>query len=226
MHDLVIRGGTVVDGNGGPPRCADVAVDDGVITAVGDDVGAARRTIDADGLVVTPGVVDVHTHYDGQVTWDPDVTPSSWHGVTSVVMGNCGVGFAPVRSGSEEWLVQLMEGVEDIPGTALTEGISWEWAPAIVCVFVFVGGMEAWEYVKRAAGWFEDQQSGSLKGSRRHGHRHAMGSALSLRQGFFTMTRSFTKSRSDEKQRAPTTTELGDRGGRRAPVLPRVREDV
>lgn len=127
MHDLVIRGGTVVDGNGGPPRCADVAVDDGVITAVGGDVGAARRTIDADGLVVTPGVVDVHTHYDGQVTWDPDVTPSSWHGVTSVVMGNCGVGFAPVRSGSEEWLVQLMEGVEDIPGTALTEGITWEW---------------------------------------------------------------------------------------------------
>jgi len=127
MHDLVIRGGTVVDGNGGPPRCADVAVDDGVITAVGDDVGAAHRTIDADGLVVTPGVVDVHTHYDGQVTWDPDVTPSSWHGVTAVVMGNCGVGFAPVRSGSEEWLVQLMEGVEDIPGTALTEGITWEW---------------------------------------------------------------------------------------------------
>lgn len=127
MHDLVIRGGTVVDGNGGPPRQADVAVDDGIITAVGRDVGAGRRTIDADGLVVTPGVVDVHTHYDGQVTWDPEVTPSSWHGVTSVVMGNCGVGFAPVRAGAEEWLVQLMEGVEDIPGTALTEGITWGW---------------------------------------------------------------------------------------------------
>ncbi|MGP0030516.1 MAG: N-acyl-D-amino-acid deacylase family protein [Acidimicrobiales bacterium] len=128
MHDLVIRGGTVVDGNGGRPRSADVAVDGDRITAVGRvPDGAARRTIDADGLLVMPGVVDVHTHYDGQVTWDPQVTPSSWHGVTSVVMGNCGVGFAPVRPGSEEWLVQLMEGVEDIPGTALTEGITWSW---------------------------------------------------------------------------------------------------
>jgi N-acyl-D-aspartate/D-glutamate deacylase len=128
MHDLVIRGGTVVDGTGEPSRTADVAVDDGIITAVGDlESAAARRTIDADGLLVTPGVVDVHTHYDGQVTWDPLVTPSSWHGVTTVVMGNCGVGFAPVRPGSQEWLVQLMEGVEDIPGTALTEGITWGW---------------------------------------------------------------------------------------------------
>jgi len=128
MHDLVISGGTVVDGTGGPTRTADVAVDDGIITAVGDLKGAAaRRTIDADGLLVTPGVVDVHTHYDGQVTWDPLVTPSSWHGVTTIVMGNCGVGFAPVRPGSQEWLVQLMEGVEDIPGTALTEGITWGW---------------------------------------------------------------------------------------------------
>ncbi len=128
MHDLVIRGGTVVDGTGGPSRTADVAVDDGIITAVGDLKGAAaERTIDADGLLVTPGVVDVHTHYDGQATWDPLLTPSSWHGVTTVVMGNCGVGFAPVRPGSQEWLVQLMEGVEDIPGTALTEGISWGW---------------------------------------------------------------------------------------------------
>jgi N-acyl-D-amino-acid deacylase len=128
MHDLVIRGGTVVDGTGGPSRTADVAVDDGVITAVGElESGAARRSIDADGLLVTPGVVDVHTHYDGQVTWDPLVTPISWHGVTTVVMGNCGVGFAPVRPGSQEWLVQLMEGVEDIPGTALTEGITWGW---------------------------------------------------------------------------------------------------
>jgi N-acyl-D-aspartate/D-glutamate deacylase len=128
MHDLVIRGGTVVDGTGGPSRTADVAVDDGIITAVGDLKNpAARRTIEADGLLVTPGVVDVHTHYDGQVTWDPLVTPSSWHGVTTIVMGNCGVGFAPVRPGSQEWLVQLMEGVEDIPGTALTEGITWGW---------------------------------------------------------------------------------------------------
>jgi N-acyl-D-amino-acid deacylase len=128
MHDLVIRGGTVVDGTGGPSRTADVAIDDGLITAVGDlETAAAHRTIDADGLLVTPGVVDVHTHYDGQVTWDPLVTPSSWHGITTIVMGNCGVGFAPVRPGSQEWLVQLMEGVEDIPGTALTEGITWGW---------------------------------------------------------------------------------------------------
>ena len=128
MHDLVVRGGTVVDGTGGPPRTADVAVDDGRISAVGSLAGAAaRRTLDADGLLVTPGVVDVHTHYDGQVTWDPFLTPSAWHGVTTVVMGNCGVGFAPVRPGSEAWLVQLMEGVEDIPGTALTEGITWGW---------------------------------------------------------------------------------------------------
>ena len=128
MHDLVIRGGTVVDGTGAPSRTADIAVDDGIITAVGDlESAAAQRTIDADGLLVTPGVVDVHTHYDGQATWDPLLTPSSWHGVTTIVMGNCGVGFAPVRPGSQEWLVQLMEGVEDIPGTALTEGITWGW---------------------------------------------------------------------------------------------------
>src|SRR5919112_346939 len=128
MHDLVIRGGTVVDGTGEPARTADVAVDDGVVTEVGRvPAGDARRVIDADGLLVTPGFVDVHTHYDGQVTWDPLLTPSSWHGVTTVVMGNCGVGFAPVRPGSEEWLIQLMEGVEDIPGAALAEGIAWGW---------------------------------------------------------------------------------------------------
>ena len=110
-------------GRGGRREPADVAVDDGIITAVGDlESAVAQRTFDADGLLVTPGVVDVHTHYDGQVTWDPLVTPSSWHGVTTIVMGNCGVGFAPVRPGSQEWLVQLMEGVEDIPGTALDGG--------------------------------------------------------------------------------------------------------
>ena len=128
MHELVIRGGTVVDGTGAPARTADVAIDAGVVTEVGDLNGtAAEHEIDADGLLVTPGVVDVHTHYDGQVTWDPLLTPSSWHGITTLVMGNCGVGFAPVRPGSEEWLIQLMEGVEDIPGTALAEGITWGW---------------------------------------------------------------------------------------------------
>ncbi|HZQ84572.1 MAG TPA: amidohydrolase family protein, partial [Acidimicrobiales bacterium] len=127
MHDLVIRGGTIVDGTGGPVRTGDVAVDDGVITQVGDVAGAGTREIDADGAVVAPGWVDVHTHYDGQVTWDPEVTPSSWHGATTVVMGNCGVGFAPVRPDGHDFLIELMEGVEDIPGTALHEGIEWKW---------------------------------------------------------------------------------------------------
>src|SRR6516225_12245142 len=105
MHDLVIRGGTVVDGTGAPRRTADVAVDGGRISAVGSLAGAARRTLDADGLVVTPGVVDVHTHYNGQVTWDPFLTPSAWHGVTTVVMGNCGVGFAPADPTRRDWLI-------------------------------------------------------------------------------------------------------------------------
>ncbi|HUO48030.1 MAG TPA: amidohydrolase family protein [Acidimicrobiales bacterium] len=127
MHDLVIRGGTVVDGSGGARRRADVAVDGDRIGAVGKVTEQGRREIDADGALVTPGWVDIHTHYDGQVTWDPEVSPSGWHGVTTVVMGNCGVGFAPARPGDRDWLIQLMEGVEDIPGTALAEGMSWNW---------------------------------------------------------------------------------------------------
>ena len=127
MHDLVIRAGTIVDGTGQAPFTADIAVSNATITEIGKELGSARQELDADGLLVTPGFVDIHTHYDGQVSWDPDMTPSVWHGVTTVVMGNCGVGFAPVRPGSEEWLIGLMEGVEDIPGTALAEGIEWEW---------------------------------------------------------------------------------------------------
>jgi N-acyl-D-amino-acid deacylase len=127
MHDLVIRGGTVVDGTGAPAREADVALDGARVVAVGAGVGAGRREIDARGKLVTPGWVDIHTHYDGQVTWDPYLTPTGWNGVTTVVMGNCGVGFAPVRPDQHEYLIQLMEGVEDIPGTALAEGIRWEW---------------------------------------------------------------------------------------------------
>ncbi|WP_419924563.1 N-acyl-D-amino-acid deacylase family protein [Candidatus Poriferisocius sp.] len=127
MHDLVIRAGTVVDGTGRPGYTADIAIDNGTITEVGNNPSRGRQELDADGLLVTPGFVDIHTHYDGQVSWDPDMTPSVWHGVTTVVMGNCGVGFAPVRPGSEEWLIGLMEGVEDIPGAALAEGIEWEW---------------------------------------------------------------------------------------------------
>jgi N-acyl-D-aspartate/D-glutamate deacylase len=127
VHDLVIRGGTVVDGTGAPARVADVAVDGERIAAVGGAIGRGRREIDAAGLLVTPGFVDVHTHYDGQVTWDPFLTPSSWHGVTTTVFGNCGVGFAPVRRGSEPYLIELMEGVEDIPGSVLAEGVSFDW---------------------------------------------------------------------------------------------------
>lgn len=127
MHDTVIRGGFVVDGSGSPGRHADVAVDGDRIVAVGTDLGSGRDEIDADGLLVTPGWVDVHTHYDAQASWDPQLTPSSWHGVTTVVMGNCGVGFAPAAPDRHEWLIELMEGVEDIPGSAMTEGITWEW---------------------------------------------------------------------------------------------------
>src|SRR3989440_7672440 len=127
MSDLVIRGGTVVDGTGAPSRTADVAITDGVVTEVGRVDGRGRQEIDADGLLVTPGFVDIHTHYDGQITWDPLLTPSCWHGVTTIVMGNCGVGFAPVKPDRHEWLIGLMEGVEDIPGAALSAGIQWGW---------------------------------------------------------------------------------------------------
>ena len=127
MHDLVIRNGSVVDGTGAPSRVADVAIDGKSITAVGSDIGRGHREIDAKGLLVTPGFVDIHTHYDGQATWDPYLTPSSWHGVTTVVFGNCGVGFAPVRKGAAPYLINLMEGVEDIPGTVLSEGVKFNW---------------------------------------------------------------------------------------------------
>jgi len=127
MHDLVIRGGTVVDGTGSEPREADVAIDGGVVAEVGSVSQDGRETLDARGLLVTPGFVDIHTHYDGQATWDELLAPSSWHGVTTAIMGNCGVGFAPVREGSQQWLIELMEGVEDIPGSALADGIEWSW---------------------------------------------------------------------------------------------------
>jgi len=127
MHDLVLRGGTLVDGTGAPAAAGDLAIDGGRIARVGGQAGPGRREVDAAGCLVAPGWVDVHTHYDGQVTWDPYLTPSSWHGVTTVVMGNCGVGFAPARPDRHQWLIGLMEGVEDIPGTALAEGIDWQW---------------------------------------------------------------------------------------------------
>ena len=127
MHDLVIRGGTIHDGTGAEPITGDIAIDGERIVAVGEVPGSGREEIDATGQLVTPGFVDIHTHFDGQVTWDPFLTPSTFHGVTTVVMGNCGVGFAPCAPDRHGWLIQLMEGVEDIPGTALAEGIRWNW---------------------------------------------------------------------------------------------------
>ncbi|MDB5802873.1 MAG: Amidohydrolase 3 [Betaproteobacteria bacterium] len=127
MHELLIKGGTIVDGTGAPAYTGDVAVSDGRITEVGKVGGDAKRTVDADGLLVAPGWVDIHTHYDGQASWDPYMTPSSWHGVTTAIMGNCGVGFAPARAEQRQWMIELMEGVEDIPGAVLSEGMRWEW---------------------------------------------------------------------------------------------------
>ncbi len=127
MFDIVIRNGYVVDGTGASGRVVDIAIEGEKIVAMGAALGPGKREIDATGLLVTPGWVDMHTHYDGQVTWDPYLTPSSEHGVTTVVMGNCGVGFAPCRKEDREWLINVMEGVEDIPGSALSEGIKWSW---------------------------------------------------------------------------------------------------
>lgn len=127
MHDLIIRNGLIYDGTGAAPRDGDVAVDGGKISAVGHITERGQEEIDATGQIVTPGFVDVHTHYDAQVTWDPYLQPSTFHGVTTVVLGNCGVGFAPCRPDRHDWLIGLMEGVEDIPGAVLSEGIKWGW---------------------------------------------------------------------------------------------------
>jgi N-acyl-D-aspartate/D-glutamate deacylase len=127
MHDIVIRGGTIVDGTGKTPFAGDVAIADGRIAAVGGKQGPAKRDIDANGLLVTPGWVDVHTHYDGQAMWDPLLSPSCWHGVTTTIFGNCGVGFAPVKKEHRGALMDLMEGVEEIPNPVLAAGLNWEW---------------------------------------------------------------------------------------------------
>ena len=127
MYDLIIKNGTIIDGTGKDRYAADIAVKDGKIAKIGEITEHADKEIDAEGKLVTPGWVDVHTHYDGQATWDPLLAPSSWHGVTTVVMGNCGVGFAPVKPKDRDFLIELMEGVEDIPGAALSEGIDWQW---------------------------------------------------------------------------------------------------
>jgi len=127
MYDLKITGGTIIDGTGGERRTGDVAIKDGKIVAVGECPESATETLDASGALVTPGFTDIHTHYDGQISWDEEMAPSSWHGVTTAVMGSCGVGFAPVRPKDHERLIRLMEGVEDIPGSALAEGLTWDW---------------------------------------------------------------------------------------------------
>ncbi len=127
MHDIVIRGGTIIDGTGTPAFSGDVAITAGKIAAVGGKQGPGKREIDADGLLVTPGWVDVHTHYDGQAMWDPLLAPSCWHGVTTVMFGNCGVGFAPVKKHHRGALMDLMEGVEEIPNPVLAAGLNWEW---------------------------------------------------------------------------------------------------
>ena len=127
MFEMIIRNGTVIDGTGRDRYVADIGINDGKIIKIGNIKESSNNVIDAENKLVTPGWVDVHTHYDGQATWDPILAPSSWHGVTTVVMGNCGVGFAPVKPKDRDFLIELMEGVEDIPGAALSEGINWQW---------------------------------------------------------------------------------------------------
>ena len=127
MFDLIIKNGLIYDGKGSEPFKADLAISNEKIVEIGKIEDKGRKVIDAEGKIVTPGFVDIHTHYDGQVTWDPYLRPSTYHGVTTVVMGNCGVGFSPCKPDQRDWLIGLMEGVEDIPGTALHEGIDWEW---------------------------------------------------------------------------------------------------
>ena len=128
MYDVLIQGGTLVDGTGDAARKADVAILGDKIVKISENIEAqATEIIDASDRIVTPGFVDLHTHYDGQATWDDEMAPSSIHGVTTVIMGNCGVGFAPAKPDEHEWLIELMEGVEDIPGSALAEGITWNW---------------------------------------------------------------------------------------------------
>ena len=126
-HDLVIRGGTIADGTGGELFDGDIAISGGKITAIGTIEGTGREEIDAKDRIVTPGFVDVHTHYDGQCVWGEELSPSSSHGVTMVLIGNCGVGFAPCRKEDHDLLINVMEGVEDIPDIVMTEGLPWNW---------------------------------------------------------------------------------------------------
>ena len=127
VHDLVVKGGTIVDGTGAPPVVAALAIDDGRISAIGQNLGKGREEIDARGMIVAPGFVDIHTHLDAQIGWDPDLTPVTWHGVTTALLGNCGVTFAPCRPTDRELLAGMMETVEDIPRGAILTGLPWTW---------------------------------------------------------------------------------------------------
>ena len=131
MLDYLIKGAQIVDGTGAPAESGDIGIRDGRIAELGQVTSAADQVIEADGALATPGWVDIHTHYDGQATWDDQIDPSASHGVTTVVMGNCGVGFAPVRPDHHDMLISLMEGVEDIPEVVMKEGLPWNWATAI-----------------------------------------------------------------------------------------------
>jgi N-acyl-D-amino-acid deacylase len=165
MHDLVIRNGRIIDGTGAPAFAGDIAIDGSRITSIGGSAGAGHEEIDAAGMIVTPGFVDIHTHYDAQAMWDPDMTPSSQHGVTSVIMGNCGVGFAPAAPECRDQLVKMMEGVEDIPAAALSEGLQWGWEsfgeyldaletiPRTIDVGTHVPHAAVRNYVMRERGW-------------------------------------------------------------------------
>ena len=175
-YDLIIRNGTIVDGTGQDRFHGDIAVKDGLIVQVGTVSGDAVEEIDAGGHLVTPGFVDIHTHYDGQATWDQEMAPSSWHGVTTVVMGNCGVGFAPAKPDKHEWLIGLMEGVEDIPGTALAEGMKWNWE-------TFPEYLDALEKLPRAGHGCRHRSHGAAFRARRDIPGRFPNSIPCLRQG-------------------------------------------
>ncbi len=172
MHDLIIKGGTIVDGTGNASFTGDIAVKDGVIVEVGKLSGAARETMNADGLLVAPGWVDIHTHYDAQATWDPLLTPSGWNGVTTAVMGNCGVGFAPVAPANRDWMIELMESVEDIPAASMKAGMDWQWEtfpeyldaldrmPRAVNIGAYLGHCALRTYVMGARGATDADPSG------------------------------------------------------------------